>query len=175
MTDLLVLDHRVQCWVVAHRLHALNGAMLTFSAIGRGGLIFLIIGTALLGLRANWRGLGTLALTLLLAWLIADVLLKPAVGRPRPFVQAPTETVLGPAPHDGSFPSGHATCAFGSALALSVSAPEAWPLWWLLAVGIGYSRVYVGVHYPLDVIGGAALGLCCAATALLITRLRRGR
>lgn len=144
--------------------------MWAVSVVGRGGHVFLATGGVLLAVRARWRALAALVMAVALAWLMADVLVKPMVGRERPFVQTPTVRVIGGAPDDGSFPSGHATCSFAAALVLALTAPEARAIWWTLAITVAYSRVYLGVHFPLDVIGGAALGMGCAALALAIMK-----
>jgi undecaprenyl-diphosphatase len=92
-------------------------------------------------------------------------LLKLAIDR-----QRPVDHALVPEPSSSSFPSGHAATSFACAATLApfVSRTGAIVLY-LLAAGIAYSRVYVGVHYPVDVVAGAALGL------LVATALRRLR
>ena len=86
-------------------------------------------------------------------------------AEPKPLVHAPT---------DASFPSGHAATSFAAATALSFAWPRWAPAFYLLALAIGFSRVYVGVHYPLDIVGGAALGIAVATALrwLLVTRRR---
>jgi undecaprenyl-diphosphatase len=85
--------------------------------------------------------------------------LKNTIQRPRPFVNDPT---IVPADVAGgySFPSGHTSEAFATATALSI----AYPKWYVIvpsylwATSVGYSRMYLGVHYPSDVLGGAIAG-----------------
>jgi undecaprenyl-diphosphatase len=62
--------------------------------------------------------------------------------------------------------------AFAAATVLAVLVPPAAAAFFVLALAIGYSRVYVGVHWPLDVVGGAVLGI---ATALLLLAVNRRR
>jgi undecaprenyl-diphosphatase len=64
-----------------------------------------------------------------------------------------------------SFPSGHAASAVAAAVTLARLWPNGRLVLWLLAVLVAVSRIYVGVHYPLDVLGGAVLGLACAWVA----------
>lgn len=73
-------------------------------------------------------------------------------------------------PHSGSFPSGHTSVAFACATVLTAIAPGLAAPLFVLAAAIGFSRLYVGVHYPLDVVGGAALGVL---VGLAVTALRR--
>jgi membrane-associated phospholipid phosphatase len=97
-------------------------------------------------------------------------LLKVVVGSHRP-----DDPGLVTIPHSHSFPSGHTATAFAAATVLSALAPRAAPAFYVLAAAIGYSRVYVGVHWPLDVLGGAVLGVVTALLLLGAARRRSAR
>lgn len=102
----------------------------------------------------------------------AAELLKSAVGERRPQLPQPLIGI----PHSKSFPSGHAATSFACATVLAVLVPRAAPFFFMLAVAIAYSRLYVGVHWPLDVIAGALIGLVTALLLLSVARRRsRGR
>jgi len=108
-------------------------------------------------------------------WLSTDVL-KPAVNRPRPFHSQShvhlydrmsktwqVTPVLASTIRNEShaMPSSHATNIFAAAVFLSAFLKRSWPLFYLIAVLVGYSRVYLGVHYPFDVVCGAIAGTVC--------------
>jgi undecaprenyl-diphosphatase len=99
-------------------------------------------------------------------------LLKTVIGRDRPPVVYPRPAPLVADPHSASLPSGHAATSFACATVLTAFVPKAAPAFYLLAVAIAYSRVYVGVHWPFDVLAGAALGVAIALLLLAATRRR---
>ena len=101
--------------------------------------------------------------------------LRRAVDRPRPWRRYAEPPPLGHVPKDPSLPSGHTAIAFACATVLSYYRPRWAPAFFLLAVAIGFSRVYVGVHYPLDVLGGAILGLLCGGVVIALLRLEAAR
>jgi len=126
-------------------------------------------------LSAVYRRRGALLLTVV-AIVVADVLtmaIKPLVERPRPFVRYPEPATLVRHPTDYSFPSGHAATSFAAATILSFAFPRWAPAFLVLAAAVAFSRVYVGVHYPLDVIGGAALGVLVATALRRLVRARQ--
>ena len=109
----LAVDHVLRSWIVGHRVSPLDSVMWGLSAVGRGGLVWIVSATALVAFRRlPVRALISLALALLLAAAAVDRVLKPLVDRQRPFVTAPEVPVIGDRPDDASWPSGHAANAF---------------------------------------------------------------
>ena len=165
------LDHRVEQWVVAHRAAPFDTFFVALSHIGSYGIVWLTLGvlTAIYLRRPTAFALVVIAYYTSAA--LSDVV-KLLVERPRP-----VDHPLVPEPTSASFPSGHAATSFACAATLSFMLPRhAAPVLYALAAAIAYSRVYVGVHYALDVMAGAALGLGVAiALRRLPAALRRSR
>ena len=103
--------------------------------------------------------------------------LRQAIGRDRPPLVYPEPKALVAVPHTGAFPSGHASSAFACAAVLAWASPRLRVPAFVLAAAIAWSRVYVGVHWPLDVLGGAILGVLVSIVLLKLAasppRLRR--
>jgi undecaprenyl-diphosphatase len=160
--------------VVEHRAAWLDPVFVALSIVGYGGLVWvaLAVPVSVLARREPFLGLGLTAACVWSADLIA-LGIKLATGRPRPFEELPAVDKLLGAMAGQSLPSGHAATSFAGAVILTYLLPRGAPVFFLLAVAISFSRVYVGVHYPSDVLAGAALGAVVSLTAVAILRLRR--
>ena len=133
-----------------------------FTKLGDIGLLWIVLSLGMLCWRPT-RKAGALALAaLVLGSLCTNVFLKHLVARPRPWLSLPLVPLV--AERDpNSFPSGHTCAAFAAGMSWLWALPGRWR-WFapVLAVCMGLSRLYVGVHYPSDVLAGAAVGTLCA-------------
>jgi undecaprenyl-diphosphatase len=121
------------------------------------------------GLR--WRLATTSALAAAGLGLLVDQVIGHLWFRERPFAAHPADTVLLTGPtSDPSFPSDHATAAFAIAFAVLFVSRRAGAVFLAGAVAIALSRIFVGVHYPGDVVAGACVGLASAAVVALLAR-----
>jgi undecaprenyl-diphosphatase len=122
--------------------------------------------------RAPLAFLAAGAATLMASLVVAP--LKELFGRARPPEAEPGLGSVVPLPDNGSFPSGHSATAFAAATAIAILSPRMRPYALGLAAAIALSRVYLRVHFPLDVIAGgllgAALGALAAWAALKLVR-----
>lgn len=164
--DFCILD-----WVQAHlRCGFLDTVMPWITALGEYGALWILL-TVVLLLRKDTRQLGVMmGIALALDVLFCNVIIKPLAARPRPFALRPEIELLIRAPRDFSFPSGHTAASFAGAGALLFSRRRGRWAALVLAVAIGLSRIYLYVHYPSDVLCGAALGLLCGFLGVYFAR-----
>ena len=164
---LLLLDAALRAWATTHHAPWADVLMAALSDVGRGGLIWLVIGATAAVRRPPLRPLlWQVCLAILLAHVTIDLALKPLIARSRPFVVIHDARVAVARPSTYSFPSGHAASAAAGAFVTTLMLPRVRALLWALAALIALSRIYVGVHYPLDVVFGALVGL---AVGVLVT------
>lgn len=176
---ILALDGAVLLWIQSFlRTPVLDAFFSAFTQLGNAGLIWLALSAALL-LHPKTRKVGFWALAAMLFGLICtNIVLKHLVGRVRPWLVVEGLTHL-VAEHDPlSFPSGHTCAAFAAGMTWARFARRRWlkVLCVAQAVLMGFSRLYVGVHFPTDVLAGCAVGLFCAwLSAVAERRMDRWR
>jgi len=170
---LLRLDTRLERWIVEYRVHGLDDLFVALSHIGSYGMVWLLLAALAV---LVWRR-PAIFMYVLAGEVLADVTsygLRYAIGRDRPPVRFAEPRALVHVPMNPSFPSGHAATSFACAALLAWLTPLPKVPLFALAALIAFSRVYDGVHYPLDAVGGAVLGLLVAtALRLLAEALRR--
>jgi len=133
-------------------------------------IMFFII--ALFGLFGGLRDRKTLVLTILsipLAYLIINIL-NILVFEPRPFITLPIEALV-PDPTTPSFPSRHATWSAVATFAPLFYKTRYFIFHLIFMILVGFSRIFVGVHYPLDVLSGFLVGLLAVSLAWQIKKL----
>lgn len=168
-------DEAVLRWMGAHRIPWLETSLLEFTALGNGLVTVVVVGVAALFLALTRQRYPALLLVAATAGgLVINGVLKHAFHRPRPAIFAAGARVL-----TTSFPSGHAmgsTVVYTTIAYLAIRLqPPGWQRWLTTAVAtlliatICLSRLYLGVHYPSDVLAGVAVGL--AWSALCMTAL----
>ena len=142
------------------RVEALNGFWKFITFLGDGGWFWIVLSLALMIPRKT-RRIGFMSLlSIAFCSLITDIVIKNIVARPRPFDAVEAIIPLISRPWGYSFPSGHTCASFASALIILRMAPKKYGIAAvILAAMIGFSRLYVGVHYPGDVLAGFVVAL----------------
>ncbi len=156
------MDAGVLLWIQEHvRCPVLNSPVKWFTNLGAGGRLWIVISLALLLRRKTRRAGGLSLVALLVCHIINDLLLKELFARPRPFLTVDELEILIAPPASWSSPSGHACSSLAAAGTWLWALPGRYGRWLLLALaeGMVLSRLYVGVHYPTDVLAGMLVGL----------------
>lgn len=175
---LLNLDGNILLFIQDNiRNPILTPIFLVITTLGNGGMIWILL-TLLMLCIPKTRKVGYMAaLAMIGSLLINNVLLKNLVARTRPYEVIEGLICLVRQPRDYSFPSGHTTTAFAAAWVMFRRLPKRFGVPALvLAILIALSRLYVGVHYPSDVLFGVIDGIAisCGAEAIVERLGRRG-
>ena len=173
------LDLAIRNLVHAYASPSLTKAMIFISFLGGDGLTAASILSVLAFLVFRWRREAVWMAVTILGAVVLDLSLKYAFHRPRPV------PFFVPVPYTYSFPSGHSLfsfCFYGVLAGLLAGRMQSrlgrilvWTLAALLVAAIGLSRIYLGVHYPSDVIAGYLAAALWVSTLLALDRVRIGR
>lgn len=171
-------DEAALRWIAQFvRQEWLNPLVVAYTSLGNAGLCFIAIALLLLVFRTTRRG-GATALTAMgLGLLVTNLTIKPLLTRPRPWVVMENFVCLVTSSDPHSFPSGHTTAAFAFGVALFFTLPQKWAKATALVAAalMGLSRLYVGVHFPSDVLAGMVIGCVCGVLANLLVGWVIGR
>lgn len=136
--------------------------MVLVTSLGDHGLFWILLGLVLFAIpRTRLMG-GCMLASIAIGFLLGNVVLKNLAARERPCWLDPTVQLLVRVPKDYSFPSGHTLVSFEGAVTIFLFNRKWGIPALMLAVLIGFSRLYLFVHFPTDVLGGAVLGIVIA-------------
>lgn len=154
----------------------LDAVMLVITSLANGGIIWIIAAVLLLLFKKTRKTGVSVALALITGLIIGNLILKNLVGRIRPYEFNEGVEILVARLSDYSFPSGHTLASFEAATVLMIRDKRLGVPALVLAVTIAFSRLYLYVHYPTDVLAGIILGVfigifACKAVDKLESRL----
>ena len=154
------LDAAVLLWIQANLRGPLDGVVSVWTNLGEAGVLWIILCLIMLIRKPTRRAGVTALLAMGICYLFNDCLVKNLICRPRPYDTVEGLTILIAAPGSWSFPSGHACSSLAAANVWWRTLKRRWLkiLLLVLAVLMALSRLYVGVHYPSDVLVGALVG-----------------
>ena len=165
-------------WMQTHlRCEFLDAVLPWISWTANHGEIWILLALVLLLMRRQRQYGAAMACGLVLDLVACNLVLKPLIGRIRPFAVNPDVVLLIAPPGDASFPSGHTAVSFAAVFALKTAGSPLWKPALALAVVIAFSRLYLYVHWPSDVLGGAILGAAVgwAGAKLAAAIAKRGK
>jgi undecaprenyl-diphosphatase len=146
----------------------MDRAMVIITSLGNGGFIWIMIAFLLIG-NKKYRNIGFMVLgALILSTILGEGIIKHVVQRIRPSESLPAVNLLISKPLSYSFPSGHTTSSFAVAGVLAKYFKDYALEFFGLATLIAFSRLYLYVHYPTDVLAGAILGLICSRIIIYV-------
>lgn len=164
-----IFETGILVWIQENlRLPVLNEIMIGITSLGNGGIFWIATALLLICLKRTRKAGLQCGIAMLLTLLVVNAALKPLLARTRPYELIDNLKILVSRPHDYSFPSGHSANSFSCAwvvfrrLPKKIGVPAL-----LLAILISLSRLYVGVHFPTDVLCGAAIAVLLAEIGML--------
>lgn len=167
------LDGNILLWIQEYiRNDFLTPIFKFITHLGDEGYVWIAIAVILLFVK-KYRKVGLMVGASLLGSLVFNnMIIKNIVARPRPYRMIEMLSILIPEPGEYSFPSGHTSSSFAAGVVLYLMLPKKYGVpAMILAFLLGISRLYVGVHYPTDVLGGMVMGTLIAFAVVKVTEL----
>jgi len=176
MGQILIMDNMILDFI-QKSMHSgfLDQVMPVITALDNGGAIWIAVGIIFLLTRGYRRYGFALLLALLVGTLVGSVVLKPLVARVRPFEVNTAITLLIARPTDFSFPSGHAMSSFTAATVILKAHKKLGIIAFIVALLIAFSRLYLYVHYPSDVLVGMIFGVVIGIIAIKVLQIQKKR
>ncbi len=162
------MDFQILYFINEFHFEALDKIMVLITHMGTKGIFWILIGVILLLFKKTRKCGLTVLIALLFSLIAGNILLKNIVARPRPCWIDETVNMLIAVPKDYSFPSGHTFASFAAAVSIFLYYKKAGAAAVVLAFLIGFSRLYLFVHFPTDVMAGAVLGVCASYASYFI-------
>lgn len=154
------MEMRMLEWIQSSlRCDVLDVVMPFITGLGDGGMLWIVCALLLLAHPKTRKAGMAVAVSLVMEMVCYNMILKPFVARIRPCDVNQAVQMLIPRPNDFSFPSGHTGASFAAASALFFDGSRLSVPAFLMAALIGFSRLYLYVHYPSDILAGACIGI----------------
>lgn len=166
LDTILQLDGELLVAIQGLHMGWLDPIVSCYTKLGDAGLLWIALSLAMLFWKPTRRA-GALALgAMALGLIVTNLTIKPLLSRPRPWLDWPIVPLV-TEKDPNSFPSGHTCAAFAAGMIWVRTLPWRWGRIAAAAAAVlmGLSRLYVGVHYPTDVLVGAVIGSLCAWAA----------
>ena len=170
------LDGEILLQIQQHlRTDMLTPFMKSVTFLGNGGWFWILCAVVLLAVPKTRKTGYAAVLSLIFGVIVTNLLLKNIVARPRPFAEIEALIPLIAKPTDFSFPSGHTTASFAVALVMLRMLPKKIGIpAVVLSALVAFSRLYLGVHYPTDVLTGFVVALVGSSLAVWGVRTKLG-
>jgi len=151
---------------------AFDFIMPLISLLGNAAAVWIIVALILMNPKKHRKSGITMAVALIFCLILGNLILKPLIARVRPYDVRTTIELLITAPIDFSFPSGHTLSAFAMATVLMFTEKKLGICALILAFLIAFSRLYLYLHYPSDVLAGMILGVLLGFAAIKTVELK---